>query len=632
MDEKQWLESLAEISDVAQTEPPRSNIFEFKYKARGMMTALRTKVVDLAKQTPADAQLQQKCAVIHMHIAASMFETEEFAEGYGYLERAEDVLQSLRVGSSYDWDAPFKKDQLLELRSGMLPQQHRDPTSDAAPATGAAMPVYQSAEVLTECFNMAGYCWCSRGDTDKALKALRHSEALYADWDAWARKQGDRGHEGLSVADDGTVSDDASPLQKQRAKMESHFTSTCFYFAQVFGNQTNTEEASKYCHLTLHRQLASKKEFDRVEWATNALGLCHFYLNRNDYGAARYALQSAEKVLEGITDEELLKDEKTNQTKANTHQAFAKWGMYYMKQYKEKQEGVEDPDEPTLPTVPVQDRVSWWTPFNLDVPLPSVPEPIGPPGDGWPRALELYRESRRRFDKALEWFLFDGFCTDYIQIQQDISQLLKYLVHWDRDSADPYGNQIDRHVTIYDQRLKVLGGIPDQISEKHYLNYQRQIWFECAEALSEMAEWRVRQREHRAEIKSGRPVKRSTVNGLLQRGETLFLKFSDSFRNRDGTMPCNLDPDLCNPYITARVHTIRMQSKHLADSAKDEYEQLEKACKDYQELVSWAEQHPDKERVMSNETTRMQVEMSKQMTQLLPGKMVEIKKAFMRLT
>eukprot|EP00665_Eupelagonemidae_sp_cell47_P003916 gene3916-biopygen127 len=71
------------------------------YKARGEMTALRTKLVDLAKKTPADKDLQQKCGRVYMQIAASMFDTEEFAEGYDYLERGEDVFQALRRGAEY---------------------------------------------------------------------------------------------------------------------------------------------------------------------------------------------------------------------------------------------------------------------------------------------------------------------------------------------------------------------------------------------------------------------------------------------------------------------------------------------------------------------------------------------------
>eukprot|EP00756_Hemistasia_phaeocysticola_P036706 Hpha_TRINITY_DN16657_c0_g1::TRINITY_DN16657_c0_g1_i1::g.178431::m.178431 len=605
---------LARIGEIAGTEPPNQNIFEFKYKARGELTALRTKVVDAAKETPKANGIQEKAARVHIIIASSMFETEEFAEGYEYLERAEDVFQHLRRGEPYDWSAPFKKDQLLECR-----------TSLGKDDDGRN---YDYADNILEVFNTAGYCWSSRQDTEKALKALRHSEAVYQDWDAWARRHGDTGV--LNVEDDGKVAEGATPIQKQRAKVEAHYTNTCFYFAQVFGNQAKTPEAIKYVHLTISSQLLSKREFDRIEWATNALGLCNFHLNQNDYGAARYALQAAEKVL-AVVAPELRDDEQFNQTTARMHLAFAKWHIYWMKHWKEAQEGLMESDEPALPSKPVQERVDWWVDFNLDIPPPSLPEPIGPPGEGWSEALRHFKEARRRLRAAQEWFVFDGFVTDYIAIQQDFSTLFRYLVHWDQDAADPFGRQIDRHCALYEQRLKVLEYIPGEISEKHYLNYQRQVWFECAETLMEVSEWRQTQRENRDKIAKGQALKRKAINKITLKAKDLFFRFAETFKDRDGTMPNNLDPDVCGAYVSARMHVARLDTKMLADSAKEEYDFIETSLRNYNEIVNWVDQHPDKKRVLAERATSMQIDMAREMTRLLPGKMNEVRKAFMRL-
>eukprot|EP01064_Diplonema_japonicum_P032194 TRINITY_DN5994_c4_g1_i1.p1 TRINITY_DN5994_c4_g1~~TRINITY_DN5994_c4_g1_i1.p1 ORF type:complete len:632 (+),score=146.32 TRINITY_DN5994_c4_g1_i1:61-1896(+) len=611
MNEAEFNKELDEIEEVAQKEPPNNNIFLYKHESRSMMTALRTKIVDLCKTNPEDNELLLKAARVNLLIGSNLFEVESFQEGYEYIERAELMVQVVRNGQQYDWDRAFIKGICEQTRTKFDDGANRNTTG-----------------LLMDIFNMAGYHWCSRGVTEKAVRVLKHCEAIYKDFDKWATEQGDKGLAALHIDDDGEHTDESSsPITKLRAKIEGSYTSTLFYLAQVHGSDANSTEASKYCHLTLQRQLASKKEFDRQEWAVNALGLCSFYLSANDYGASRHCIEAAERVFDKLSDAEK-QTEQAGQTLANIHQAYAKWAYYLVKYYRDEQIGLQDDEEPKIPeALPIE----WWTNFTCEgISEPSQPEPIARGSQGWPGVLKYFKDSVRHWKESLKWYVFDGFVTDYIQIMQDMSQFYKIILQWDVHD-DKYGKMVDRHATILLERVKLLSDIPSQLNDKHYLNYMRQVWFELGEIYNDTAELRITQRRHKKEIADGsQPLNKDAINKIMKKSVKCFEDFSGSFILEDGKPPSDMDPDVCHAFISSRMHAIRIRSKFFAKSAKEEYKQLELAVAEYNELVTWAEAHPHyQEKLCKEETTKLQIDLAKEMIRLLPSKMRDIQKAFM---
>eukprot|EP01059_Diplonema_ambulator_P030453 TRINITY_DN5219_c0_g1_i1.p1 TRINITY_DN5219_c0_g1~~TRINITY_DN5219_c0_g1_i1.p1 ORF type:complete len:608 (+),score=266.76 TRINITY_DN5219_c0_g1_i1:69-1892(+) len=607
MDEEQFNYELGKIEEEANKEPPTSNVFHYKHEARSMMTALRTKLVDLCKADPGDHEMLLRCAKVNLMIGSNLFEVESFQEGYEYVERAELMVQVVRNKREYDWNRAFIKGILEQIRTKF------DEGADRL-TSGLLMDIY----------NMAGYHWCSRGSTEKALKVLNHAEAIYRDFDKWATEQGVPRLMDADVLDDGTC-EGKSDLVKLRAKVEGSYTSTLFYLAQVYGNESKSTESSKYCHLTLQRQLASKKEFDRQEWAVNALGLCSFYLSGNDYGASRHCIEAADKVFAGLTEDEK-NDERAQQTYANIHQAYAKWAYYLVKYYRDEQTGLKDDEEPTPPQ---SFPIDWWVNFPCEIPEPHQPEPIPKGSAGWPIVLKYFKEAMAHWDEALKWYIFDGFVTDNIQIRQDISQFYKVLLQWDVHE-DRYGLMIDRHAAVHLKRAELLKDIPGQLNEKHFLNYMRQTWYELGEIYNEVSELRILQR-NKKDLITGKPLSKNAVNKIMNKAVKYFEQFTDSFHLEDGKPPSDMDPDMCHAYISARMHAIRVRSKTYSTSAKQEYEQLQLAIAEYNELVTWAEAHPQWEsKLCKEDTTRLQIELAKEMNRLLPSKMRDIQKAFMR--
>ena len=589
MDDATYEKEIGVISKKSNEEPPTSNVFLHKHEARSMLTDMRTKLTDLCKASPADGPLLHKLVRVNVMIASNLIEVESHNDAYEYLERAELMTQALRNKEVYNWEKGFSKDQLVKTQTRL----------------GEADDVDQTyTPTLLELFNLGGFYWCGRGKIQLALSLLEHSEKIYKAFDKWATEEGSS-VQGLQVSDKGEETT-GGEVNKLRARVETEYTSTMFYFAQVYGNDSNSEKATKYCHLTMHRQLASKKEFDRLEWSVNALGLCSFYLSQNNYGCSFHCIEAAELVIQKFIEENThldaetnkrvpntpdVDDEKMNQTLANIQQAYGKWYHYLVKYYKEVHLGLTEDDEPAPPqTLPVE----WWVDFPCEgISKPSQPGPIPRGAAGWPIALDYWKKARVQYYKAMEWYSFEDFVTDYIQLVQDLSSFLKVLLHWDGERhADRYGLAIDRKCAVNEERLKLIEKIPQSLSEKHYLNYCRQCWFEAGEIYNDMAELRVHQRVHKNKIADkSASLSKKAINKLLRSAAKNFDKFAGSFRD-DGKAPADLDPDFVGPYTSASMHAIRLRSKQFADSPQKEYKQIELACAEYSELVAWAEDHP----------------------------------------
>ena len=64
----------------------------------------------------------------------------------------------------------------------------------------------------------------------------------------------------------------------------------------------NVEEGTKYCGLTMKRQLAAK-EYELKDWCINALSLADAYLGREHFAQAEYLYFAALHVLPDSQDD-----------------------------------------------------------------------------------------------------------------------------------------------------------------------------------------------------------------------------------------------------------------------------------------------------------------------------------------
>lgn len=116
-------------------------------------------------------------------------------------------------------------------------------------------------------------------------------------------------------------------------RLEVNHTLTLFFLAQVFGHLKKRDLAAIYAHLCLNRQLKQKKDFQRTEWVTNAIGLSFYYSGRKMFQQAHHCLLAAQSF---IKDEDMPKKMNTPTADTSRDQQLAAdlcraWGAFYLK-------------------------------------------------------------------------------------------------------------------------------------------------------------------------------------------------------------------------------------------------------------------------------------------------------------
>jgi hypothetical protein len=130
----------------------------------------------------------------------------------------------------------------------------------------------QSLEDALKCLNLLGILWTGRENVTRGALYLKSAEHVYT---------------ALSLTGSALSND-----------IEDIHTHTLFYLAQCYGNLGNAPMSSKFCHLTLQRQLtpvarpaaaACLSKDGLLDWIKNSMALSDFYFSNGDFFLYRYA-------------------------------------------------------------------------------------------------------------------------------------------------------------------------------------------------------------------------------------------------------------------------------------------------------------------------------------------------------
>lgn len=72
----------------------------------------------------------------------------------------------------------------------------------------------------------------------------------------------------------------------------------------------------------------------------------------------------------------------------------------------------------------------------------------------------LFRLANTQFMKSLNYYLLDGYVTEHVQMQMDISKLYQYLASLEEDSS--------RFVSMHDNRISMLKHLHDELNPKAF--------------------------------------------------------------------------------------------------------------------------------------------------------------------
>lgn len=191
------------------------------------------------------------------------------------------------------------------------------------------MAIYQEA------LNNLGILWTERRKPEDGLEYFKQAELLYIDFKNLVGGAPWMVDEFLSPP-----REDLDRLEFERAaKLESTYTHTLFYFAQVYQQLGQAAVSAEYCHFTLQRQL-NAPDLDPLDWSLQAATLSQYYMTERNFTMSRHCLASAEIIFEqaeanNVNCPDEMK-EKINQARADIKRCWIKYGLGLLEHSKEK--------------------------------------------------------------------------------------------------------------------------------------------------------------------------------------------------------------------------------------------------------------------------------------------------------
>ena len=190
--------------------------------------------------------------------------------------------------------------------------------------------------IYLDALNNMGILYTGRRKPEDALEYFKQAELLYIDFKNVIG--------GAPLMVDEILSpptDDKDKLEFERAKMlESTYTHTLYYFAQVYQQLGQADVSAQYCHFTLQRQLETT-DLDSLDWSLQAATLSQFYMTEREFSMSRHCLASAEVIFaqaeaNNVNCPDEMK-EKIQQARADIQRCWIKYALGLLEYSKEKQ-------------------------------------------------------------------------------------------------------------------------------------------------------------------------------------------------------------------------------------------------------------------------------------------------------
>lgn len=447
---------------------------------------------------------------------------------------------------------------------------------------------------------------------DDARKLLHRAEAAFHDWNTWFSAT----HVGaalgeLLISDDGSLVDktDAADssnyeLKMTRLSVEGCYTTVVFLLSQVYGQKGDGLHAAKYCHITMARQLKTRQEFSRREWAKNAIMLSVFYDSMRDFGKAIYCLHAGEKVMPT--------EPASEETRGVVCWGFGRHYLNQLEHYANVLQGQE-----ALVDQGLSRADEWWVDFDILSTPPQATKHVS----NFDEARDIFREGQRWLQEAMTYYVMDGSCTDHIKLQQDLANLYKALI--------PFEGDVERRVAMHGRRIQFFEKVVTELNPQAYLTLIRQLLFDCGDVTTDVVELRLAQRK--AEGQSmGKPLSDKKFNEVCHKALDFFEKFCDTFKDRKTqTIPDVIDEDNRVAFFRCLMRMAHVQSRCAAKSPQEEYENLSATIRAYERAVTFASKN---KLDASGSEVLNEYQLAKEMVTLLPSKQRDLRAAYGRST
>ncbi|GLI71316.1 hypothetical protein VaNZ11_016475, partial [Volvox africanus] len=301
--------------------------------------------------------------------------------------------------------------------------------------------------------------------------------------------------------------------------VQSQYTKTLYYLAQVYGHMKSSDRSALYCAATLYRQLASGK-YDLDDWVNNCLQLGGYYAKVHAYGLAMYCHAAAQAVVDRDTAAGAVLGDDIS---ANLQLATARvYNMRLAASHSKYVEGRElEMHYPDVSYFPDYLRFS-----GLSIPSPDFfPWGLEALAADFAAARELLNTGMPYFKAALSYYQLDGWVTDHVGIVMDMSNMYRCLAGFEADPA--------RAAAMHRCRAQLLEPLSGALNPDHYPGLSRSIDLELAHVYREISDVR--------ELQGGAAAK---VAAAAAASAKYYQRFLRSFASSEtGAMPDRVDQD-----------------------------------------------------------------------------------------
>lgn len=517
------------------------------------------------------------------------------------------------------------------------------------------------------------FVWSSRGDYKKCHSLLTSIEEMYhiyknSSIKNFIAENSDKPAENEQAYT--TMPFDPSELirlsleltnESRKINIESLYTYSLFYSAQIYGKLDEKVKSAHYCQLTLQRQIDEHDEgtrkneekeqdpkakkhfeqqplekirFDPLDWATHAGALSQYYVCEGDFATARHCLVCADAILNKLNKERVNSEDTADyeKLKEQTQSIRRCWGKYSIELLKfAKQMLVESTDEPgTLSLHAQQDKPSRFH-FNLptslydvkSVELSAITSNI--PFD-YEQARSIFLKAQTILNEVKGFFVLDGYVSDHSEIIRDISELYNRLIFFDSDA--------DRRCKMHKRRLDLLIPLCDSISEQYYLTLKRQYLFDIGTIYSDMVDLKIEILSEKQDKFKENPQlypfspkeSASAVTKINQLAKNSILRF-EAFLTTMKVQPEKLllpekfDDHNVRPALLAKFYLGRLYSKIISTDAKIRLENCRITLECYSYLVKYCDDHREDNSKEAIDSMEIEYKVCKEMCAFLPGKL-----------
>lgn len=453
-----------------------------------------------------------------------------------------------------------------------------------------------------------GILWSTRQDHGESKKYLLRAESLYKEF------------KGLGIPPL-TISDMfGTEIEKGKGdvSLEKVHTLTLYYLAQVFGQEGDLDTSAHYCHLTLKRQLEFK-DYEAIDWALNAATLSQYYFSKNSLKQSRHLLSAAQYMIDKHSssleeNQELTEEQKNSQLETLSHRSadvtrcWAKYAIYILSTSHDRLMQDKEDEEGKTSLKPTENCEIF---ENLDLSLyeRQITDDFVLTFED---AKEVFFIAQNWLNKAKEYYTVDHEATEYSKIVQDYASLYKYMALFEDD--------LSNQSKLQKRRADQLEALVAALNPTYYLNVCREVWYELGLVYSVMLDIKLDLLGNQTMHVRPAPHALQKINLLCSKSIEKFKQFTDSYRDKDGQIPENLDIEELQPILFTYFHVGRLYYKYITPDKNLQLENIGNSLKFYDLFVKSCDKHEDLGNRMKGE-----LGVCREMTSLLPLKIAKLK-------